>query len=424
MKRDVAIVGAGYVGVPLAEALAAGGKTVLLVDVDAARVAQLNRGESYIGDVSPESLAGLVADGRIAATTDYDELRDADAIVIALPTPLSRQREPDLTILLSAAEEIAKRLRQGHLVILESTTYPGTTRERLLPVLETGSGSEGGRRLPPRVLAGAGRPGPDGLDDEERAEDRRRDRRRPRPRPQLPSTQGAMDTVHTVSSPEAAELTKLLENIFRSVNIALVNELAQLCDRMDIDVWEVIDAAATKPFGFMSFKPGPGLGGHCIPIDPFYLTWKAREYGFYTEFIELAGKINESMPYFCRSVVSQALNHHSQKSLKGSRILVLGVAYKPDIDDTRESPAVKLISLLENAGADVSYHDPHVPSFAQNGLAMSSVELDPPAYDCVVVVTNHSSIDYDRLVDESALVVDLRNATGTNGKESDKVWKL
>jgi UDP-N-acetyl-D-glucosamine dehydrogenase len=233
-----------------------------------------------------------------------------------------------------------------------------------------------------------------------------------------------MDSVHTVSSPEAAELTKLLENIFRSVNIALVNELAQLCDRMDIDVWEVVEAAATKPFGFMSFEPGPGLGGHCIPIDPFYLTWKAREYGFYTEFIELAGKINESMPYFCRSVVSQALNHHSQKSLKGSRILVLGVAYKPDIDDIRESPAVKLISLLENAGAVVSYHDPHVPSFAENGLSMSSVELDAASYDCVVIVTDHSSIDYDRLVDESALVVDLRNATGTNGKKSEKVWKL
>ena len=208
------------------------------------------------------------------------------------------------------------------------------------------------------------------------------------------------------------------------MNIALVNELAQLCDRMDIDVWEVIEAAATKPFGFMSFKPGPGLGGHCIPIDPFYLTWKAREFGFYTEFIELAGKVNESMPYFCRSLVSQALNHARQRSLKGSRILVLGVAYKPDIADTRESPAVKLIALLENAGADVAYHDPHVPSFAENGLAMSSSPLEPAEYDCVVVVTNHSGIDYDALVDDSVLVVDLRNATGANGRRSDKVWKL
>jgi UDP-N-acetyl-D-glucosamine dehydrogenase len=423
MKRDVAIVGAGYVGVPLAEVLAVGGRTVLLVDVDAGRVEQLNRGESYIGDVSQENLSRLVSDGRIAATTDYDELRDVDAIVIALPTPLSRQREPDLTILLSAVEEIAKRLRQGHLVILESTTYPGTTRERLLPVLERGSGLKAGdgfhlafspERVDPGRTDWTTKNVPKivgGIDEASTAA-------------AAAVYEGAMDSVHTVSSPEAAELTKLLENIFRSVNIALVNELAQLCDRMDIDVWEVVEAAATKPFGFMSFEPGPGLGGHCIPIDPFYLTWKAREYGFYTEFIELAGKINESMPYFCRSVVSQALNHHSQKSLKGSRILVLGVAYKPDIDDIRESPAVKLISLLENAGAVVSYHDPHVPSFAENGLSMSSVELDAASYDCVVIVTDHSSIDYDRLVDESELVVDLRNATGTNGKRSEKVWKL
>ena len=230
--------------------------------------------------------------------------------------------------------------------------------------------------------------------------------------------------MHRVSSPEAAELTKLLENIFRSVNIALVNELAQLCDRMEIDVWEVVEAAATKPFGFMSFQPGPGLGGHCIPVDPFYLTWKAREFGFYTEFIELAGKVNESMPYFCRSVVSQALNHARERSLKGSRILVLGVAYKPNIADTRESPAVKLIALLQNAGAEVAYHDPHVASFSENGLTMSSSPLEPAAYDCVVIVTDHSEIDYDRLVEEAQLVVDLRNATGKNGKGSDKVWKL
>jgi UDP-N-acetyl-D-glucosamine dehydrogenase len=234
----------------------------------------------------------------------------------------------------------------------------------------------------------------------------------------------AIDNVHQVSSPEAAELTKLLENIFRSVNIALVNELAQLCDRMGIDVWEVIDAAATKPFGFMSFQPGPGLGGHCIPIDPFYLTWKAREYGFYTEFIELAGKVNESMPYFCRSLVSQALNHERQRSLKGSRILVIGVAYKPGISDTRESPAIKLIGLLENAGADVAYHDPHVPSFTENGISMSSSPLEPGAYDCVVVVTNHGEIDYGALIEASKLVVDLRNATGAAGSRSDKVWKL
>jgi UDP-N-acetyl-D-glucosamine dehydrogenase len=234
--------------------------------------------------------------------------------------------------------------------------------------------------------------------------------------------EGAVDTVHRVSTPEAAELTKLLENIFRSVNIALVNELAQLCERMEIDVWEVIDAAATKPFGFMSFKPGPGLGGHCIPIDPFYLTWKAREYDFSTEFIELAGKVNENMPYYCRSLISQALNHGRQTSLSGAKILLLGVAYKSDLGDTRESPAIKLIELLRRAGAEVSYHDPYVPELPESGLW--SVELDAEAYDCVVVVTAHSSVDYEDLIDRSHVVVDLRNATGEKGTASDKVWKL
>jgi UDP-N-acetyl-D-glucosamine dehydrogenase len=423
MKRDVAIVGAGYVGVPLAQAFAEAGKTVVLVDVDATRVEQLSRGESYIEDVPSEVLKALVDGGSVSATTDYDVLSDVDTILIALPTPLSRQREPDLSILVSAAEELSTRLRPGQLVVLESTTYPGTTREKVLPVLERGSGLTAGTDFhlafsPERVDPG-------------------RDDWTTRNVPKVvggidaASTEAAaafyaaaIETVHRVSSPEAAELTKLLENIFRSVNIALVNELAQLCERMGIDVWEVVDAAATKPFGFMSFKPGPGLGGHCIPVDPFYLTWKAREFGFYTEFIELAGKVNESMPYFCRSVVSQALNHSRERSLKGSKILVLGVAYKPDIADTRESPAVKLIALLERAGSDVSYHDPHVPSFQENGLAMSSVPLEPAAYDCVVIVTNHSGIDYEKLVAEALLVVDLRNATGASGKGSDKVWKL
>ena len=423
MKRDVAIVGAGYVGLPLARTFAEAGKHVVLVDIDTERVAEINRGESYIEDVPADVFRTLVSSGHVSATTDYDELRDADAILIALPTPLSRQREPDLSILLSATEQIAKRLRPGQLVVLESTTYPGTTTEKLLPLLEQGSGLKAGTDFhlafsPERVDPGnrdwttksvtkvVG-----GVDDD--------------------STEAAaalyssaIDTIHRVSSPEAAELTKLLENIFRSVNIALVNELAQLCERMDIDVWEVVEAAATKPFGFMSFQPGPGLGGHCIPIDPFYLTWKAREYGFSTEFIELAGKVNESMPYYCRSLVSQALNHTRQRSLKGSRILVLGISYKPDISDMRESPAVKIISLLANAGADVAYHDPHVAEFSEHGLTMESVPLEPAAYDCVVIVTDHSSVDYDRLVEDAQLVVDLRNATGSNGKSSDKVWRL
>jgi UDP-N-acetyl-D-glucosamine dehydrogenase len=416
---DVAIVGAGYVGVPLAHTFAAAGRSVLLVDVVKDVVDRLNRGESHIEDVPGDALAPLVGDGRLTATTDYDLLRDADAILIALPTPLSKQREPDLRIMLGATSEIAKRLRPGHLVVLESTTYPGTTREQLLPILESTGlragedfclafspervdpGSSWDVREVPKVVGGI-------------TEDCTR---------RAAELYGsAIRTVHTVSSPEAAELTKLLENIFRSVNIALVNELAQLCDRMKIDVWEVVDAAATKPFGFMSFKPGPGLGGHCIPVDPFYLTWKAREYGFTTEFIELAGKVNENMPYYCRSLISQALNHRKQLSMSGSKILILGVAYKPDIGDVRESPAIKLIELLRNAGANVAYHDPHVASVPELGL--ESVPLEPEAYDCVTIVTNHSSIDYDDLMSRSSLIVDFRNATGERGRESDKVEKL
>ncbi len=421
MKPEIAIVGAGYVGVPLAQVFADAGRRVVLVDVVQERVDQHNRGESYIEDVPSEQLAKLVANG-LSATTDYDILREVDAILIALPTPLSRQREPDLSIVLNAAREIATRLRKGHLVVLESTTYPGTTREEILPLLES-SGLKVGEDFylafsPERVDPGR-------TDWTTKNVPKVAGGITPACTERAAELYGsAIDTVHRVSSPEAAELTKLLENIFRSVNIALVNELAILCDRMGIDIWEVVDAASTKPFGFMSFSPGPGLGGHCIPIDPFYLTWKAREFGFYTEFIELAGKVNEEMPYFCRSLVSQALNHAKEMSLKGSKVLVLGVAYKPDIGDMRESPALKLISLLRNAGAEVSYHDPHVVKFAEHGLEMESVPFDPGAYDCVVIVTDHSEIDYVQLVDDASLVVDLRNATGAKGTASDKVFKL
>ncbi len=421
MSTDIAIVGAGYVGVPLAQVFAEAGKSVVLVDVDASRVERLNRGESYIEDVPSETLRRLVENG-LTATTDYDVLRDADAILIALPTPLSKQREPDLSIIVSVTEEIAKRLRKGHLVVLESTTYPGTTREEVLPILER-TGLKAGTDFhlafsPERVDPGrtdfttknvpkvVG-----GITDActERAAE---------------LYGAALETVHRVSSPEVAELTKLLENIFRSVNIALVNELAMLCERMKIDVWEVVDAAATKPFGFMSFKPGPGLGGHCIPIDPFYLTWKAREYDFTTRFIELAGEVNSNMPYHCRSLVSQALNHGAGLSLKDAKVLVLGVAYKANIGDLRESPALKIIELLANAGAEVSYHDPHVPELREHGLELRSVPLDPGAHDCVVIVTAHSGIDYDALVEQAKVVVDFRNATGRNGTVNGKVWKL
>ncbi|OLD98950.1 MAG: hypothetical protein AUG91_07915 [Actinobacteria bacterium 13_1_20CM_4_69_9] len=372
MRPDVAIIGAGYVGMPLAKAFAEAGRNVLLRDVKAEVVDGINRGESHIGDVPSGELKRLVDAGRIEATLHMDHVAEAEAILVALPTPLSSQREPDLSIVQAAVEELAPHLRKGHLVVLESTTYPGTTREVLQPILES-SGLTAGDDFhlafsPERVdpgrtdwtthntpkIVGGVTPA-----CTERAAELYR---------------GAVETVVPVSSPEAAELTKLLENIFRAVNIALVNELAQLCERMDIDV----------------------------------------------EFIELSGKINANMPYFCRSLISQALNHGSQKSLKGSRLLVLGVSYKADVDDVRESPAEKIIQLLEKAGANVAYHDPHVPEFD----GMRSVEYAPEEYDGVVIVTAHTAIDYDELVERAQIVVDLRNATGRNGTGNGKVWKL
>jgi UDP-N-acetyl-D-glucosamine dehydrogenase len=415
---DIAVIGAGYVGMPHAQTFADAGKRVVLIDALQHVVDAINRGESHIQDVPSEVLKPLVDDGRISATTDFSAARDSAAVVIAVGTPLTRQREPDLTQIRGAASSLAPHIRKGHVVVLESTTYPGTTREVLQPILEQGSGLKAGEdfhlgyapervdpgridwttQTTPKVVGGIDAPSTKAAADLYRS---------------------ALDNVHEVSSTEAAELTKLLENIFRSVNIALVNELAQLCDRMDIDVWEVIDAAATKPFGFMSFKPGPGLGGHCIPLDPYYLAWKAREFDFNTRFVELAGEINNNMPYFCRSVISQALNHGAQRSLKGSKILIVGVAYKPDIDDVRESPAEKIVDLLRNAGANVAYHDPFVPEF--DGLR--STALEPEDYDCVAIVTNHSGIDYADLVRRATVVVDFRNAT--KGHEVDgKVWKL
>jgi UDP-N-acetyl-D-glucosamine dehydrogenase len=417
-RYDIAVIGAGYVGMPHAQAFAEAGKKVVLVDVLQDVVDAINRGESHIGDVPSERLKPFVDSGAISATTDAGVVAESEAIVIAVPTPLSTQRDPDLSHVERAAQSIAPHLRRGHVVVLESTTYPGTTRDVLMPLLEAGSNLKAGRdfhlafapervdpgrtdfttKTTPKVVGGV-------------------DESSTKAAAQLYSS--VVDEVHTVSTAEAAELSKLLENIFRSVNIALVNELAQLCDRMGIDVWEVVDAAATKPFGFMSFKPGPGLGGHCIPLDPFYLSWKAREYDFTTRFVELAGEINNNMPYFCRSVISQALNHGAQKSLSGSKILIVGVAYKADIDDVRESPAEKILMLLRNAGADVAYHDPHVAEF--DGL--TSVPLEPERYDCVVISTAHSGIDYGDVVRRGNVIVDFRNAT--KGVESDgKVWKL
>jgi len=419
VKGPVGIVGAGYVGLPLAQVFAEADHRVVLVESNTEKIEQVERGESYVKDVPSNELRRLVESQAIGITSDYDALKETEAILIALQTPLSAQREPDLSIVLGAVNDIAPRLQKGQLVVLESTTYPGTTRERLLPVLESRGLRVGedfnlafspervdpGRedwttKNTPKIVGGI-----TPACTERAVELYRR----------------ALETVHAVSSPEAAELTKLLENIFRSVNIALVNELAQLCDRMSIDVWEVIGAAATKPFGFMSFQPGPGLGGHCMPIDPFYLTWKAREYDFYTEFIELAGKVNENMPYWCLGKIVRALNAH-ERALKGSKVLLLGVAYKADIDDTRESPALKLIELMMAEGAKVSYHDPFVAELPEHGL--TSAPLDVTKADCVVIVTAHSGIDYDGLVEQAPLVVDLRNATGPNGTQNGKVWKL
>jgi UDP-N-acetyl-D-glucosamine dehydrogenase len=417
-RYDIAVIGAGYVGMPHAQAFAEAGKKVVLVDVLEDIVDAINRGESHIGDVPSDRLKPLVDSGAVSATTDAGVVARAEAIVIAVPTPLSTQRDPDLSYVGRAAQSIAPHLHRGHVVVLESTTYPGTTRDVLKPLLEAGSGLKAGQDFhlayaPERVDPGRTdfttetTPKVVGGVDESSTE----------AAAQLYSS--VVDEVHRVSTAEAAELSKLLENIFRSVNIALVNELAQLCDRMGIDVWEVVDAAATKPFGFMSFKPGPGLGGHCIPLDPFYLSWKAREYDFTTRFVELAGEINNNMPYFCRSVISQALNHGAQKSLRGSKILIVGVAYKADIDDVRESPAEKILMLLRNAGAEVAYHDPHVAEF--DGL--TSVPLEPEDYDCVTIVTAHSGIDYGDVVRRGKVIVDFRNAT--KGVEVDgKVWKL
>ena len=420
MKPEVAIVGAGYVGLPLARVFAEAGVRTMLLDINAARVDAINRGESYVEDVPSEALAPLVEAGTLSATTSYNAIHECDAILIALPTPLTANREPDLSIVLSATVKLSEGLRTGQLVVLESTTYPGTTRDEVLPMLEA-SGLEVGSdfflafspervdpgredwttRNTPKIIGGVT------AACTERA---------------CALYGRALDELVPVSSPEVAELTKLLENIFRSVNIALVNELAQLCSRMDIDVWEVIDAAATKPFGFMSFKPGPGLGGHCLPVDPFYLAWKARQFDFYTEFVELAGKINENMPYFCLERIAHALNDQ-EKAVKGSHVHLVGVAYKADVGDLRLSPALKLIELLRTEGAEVSYTDGRVPALPEHGL--ESVELaDAMVADCICIVTAHSDLDYDALAARAQLVVDFRNAVGGAVAARDHVWKL
>jgi UDP-N-acetyl-D-glucosamine dehydrogenase len=402
----VGIIGLGYVGLPLAVAFAQEGCEVIAVDLDPRKVEAIEGGRSYIEDVPSELLAEV--SGRIHATTRYARLAEADAVLVCVPTPLTRNREPDLGPLIDATRALAGVLQSDQLVVLESTTYPGTTRERVAPLLEE-SGLAAGRdfnlayspervdpgrtdftlRNTPKVIGG--------LTEAcaERAEE----------------LYGLVcENLVRVSSPEAAELTKLLENIFRSVNIALVNELAMLTDRMGIDIWEVVDAAATKPYGFMRFEPGPGMGGHCLPVDPFYLSWRAREFDMATEFIELAGKVNQQMPYHCVAKAQRVLND-AGLSVKGARILVVGVSYKPGVGDTRESPALKIMSLLRDLGADVSYHDPHVPALVD--LALSSAPLDEAVKDAdlALIVTAHPSVDHDLIARRARLVVDLRGVT-------------
>jgi UDP-N-acetyl-D-glucosamine dehydrogenase len=402
----VGVIGLGYVGLPLAVAFAREGCEVIAVDVDPRKIDAIEAGDSYIEDVPSEQLKQLSA--RIHPTTRYARLQEADAVLVCVPTPLTRNREPDLGPLIEATRSLAGVLQSDQLVVLESTTYPGTTRERVAPLLEE-SGLAAGRdfhlafspervdpgrtdftlRNTPKVLGGL----TDACAD--RAEE----------------LYGLVcDRVVRVSSPDAAELTKLLENIFRSVNIALVNELAILSDRMGIDIWEVVDAASTKPYGFMPFEPGPGMGGHCLPVDPFYLSWRAREFDMATEFIELAGKVNQQMPYHCVAKAQRVLND-AGLSVKGARVALLGVSYKPGVGDTRESPALKIISLLLDLGAQVSYHDPHVPVLADFGLVSAPLQEVVEDADLALIVTAHPGVDYDLLARRARLVVDLRGVT-------------
>lgn len=421
----IGVVGIGYVGLPLAVVFAEAGFEVIGVDPIDEKVAAINRGESYILDIESSRVGALVKAGKLSASTDYAVLKDVDAVSICVPTPLRKTGDPDLSFIASATHSLAPYVHEGMVIVLESSTYPGTTREMVLPVLEATSGLsvcddfflafspervDPGREdwttiNTPKVIGGI---------TEECGE--------------VASVwyRQALDTVVPVSTCEVAEMAKLLENTFRMINIGLVNELAIMCDRLKIDVWEVIDAAATKPFGFMKFTPGPGLGGHCIPIDPLYLSWKLKSLNYNARFIELASEINTNMPRYTMSKIQDALNMQ-QKPVNGSRVLVLGVAYKPDIDDLRESPALDVIHLLNEKGADVAYHDPYVPVLKHDNIVMECVgELmgEVADADCVVIITNHSDYDYKAILDAASLIVDTRNALGTAGKNSPKVVRL
>ncbi len=425
-EARMAVLGLGYVGLPLAVVFAEAGFEVIGIDPDARKVDSLNKGISYIPDVPTEDVAKLVESGKLKATVDFSILKGVDAVSICVPTPLRKTGDPDMSFIDAATSELAKYVHAGMVIVLESTTYPGTTREVVLPMITEHSNLTIGEDLflcfspervdpgredwttinTPKVLGGI----TESCSEVANA-----------------WYSAAIQTVVPVSSAEAAEMSKLLENTFRMINIGMVNELAIMCDRLGVDVWEVIDAAASKPFGFMKFTPGPGLGGHCIPIDPLYLSWKMKSVNYNARFIELASEINTGMPRYVVTKIQDALNEH-RKSIKGSKILVLGAAYKPDIDDLRESPALDVIGLLAEKGADVEYHDPYCPSLmTHEGETMYSVpdmlEAAEKA-DCAVIITNHKVYDYDALLEKAELIVDTRNALGKVGRSNPKVFGL
>jgi UDP-N-acetyl-D-glucosamine dehydrogenase len=415
----IGVIGLGYVGLPLAVAFAESGARVVGVDLDARRVAAVAAGRSFIEDVPAATLAPLVRAGRLDATDDVTALKEADAVVICVPTPLGKSKEPDISFIVSAADAVASIIRTGQLIVLESTTYPGTTQEVLLPRFEARSLSAGRDFFlafsPERIDPG-------------NTEWRLRDIPKvvggltPACRELVAALYGRITArVVPVSGPETAEMVKLFENTFRSVNIALVNELAIMCRKLDISVWEVVSAAATKPFGFMPFWPGPGLGGHCLPSDPYYLSWKVRMAGYEPRFIAFADEINRHMPAYVLQLVADALNDRA-RSVRGARVLVLGVAYKPNVADTRDSPAIEIVDMLTAKGARVAYHDPHVPALTVTGARLESVATVRPAdYDLLLVLTNHDGYDWPALAREAALIIDTRNATGGLGAAANVI---
>ena len=426
-EARMAVLGLGYVGLPLAVVFGEAGFSVTGIDPDTRKVDALNKGVSYIPDVPTEAVDALVKSGNLTATTDFSVLKDMDAVSICVPTPLRKTGDPDMSFILSATEELAKYVHKDMVIVLESTTYPGTTREVLLPMLTEKTGLIVGENLflafsPERVDPGRedwttiNTPKVMGGITEACSE------------VATAWYSGAIETVFPVSSAEAAEMAKLLENTFRMINIGMVNELAIMCERLDVDVWEVIDAAATKPFGFMKFTPGPGLGGHCIPIDPLYLSWKMKALNYNARFIELASEINTNMPRYVVHRMLEAMNDRG-KVLKGSKVVVLGVAYKPDIDDVRESPALDVIGMLQNKGAGVVYHDPYIPHIHHeyDGWEMDSVDDMLKAVkesDAVVIITNHKNYDYVSIVDAAPFVFDTRNALGKLAKNNPKIERL